>query len=69
MGAQCRLTYCADRASCRCTDFFDGKHFVLRGASSVTDPAMRRDSFRNFYQKQYPHVFAKFRLCYNAAAS
>jgi formylglycine-generating enzyme required for sulfatase activity len=49
-------------------DFFDGKHFVLRGASSVTNPAVRRDSFRNFYQKQYPHVFAKFRLCYDAAS-
>ena len=55
--------------SAAAADFFDGKHFVLRGASSVTDPAMRRDSFRNFYQKQYPYVFAKFRLCYNAAAS
>lgn len=47
-------------------DFFDGKHYVLRGASAVTHPAMRRDSFRNFYQKQYPYVFAKFRLCFDA---
>ena len=45
------------------TDFFDGQHYVLKGASDVTHPSMFRDSFRNFYQKQYPFVFAKFRCC------
>ena len=44
------------------TDFFDGKHYVLKGSSPYTDPAMTRPSFRNFYQAQYPYVFAKFRL-------
>lgn len=44
-------------------DFFDGKHFVLKGSSPVTHPSMLRDSFRNYYQKQYPFVFAKFRCC------
>ena len=49
------------------TDFFDGKHFVLRGSSAATAPAMiHRQSFRNFYQRQYPYVFAKFRCCFNA---
>ena len=48
-------------------DFFDGKHFVLRGSSPVTHSALRRDSFRNFYQRSYPYVFAKFRLCFDAA--
>lgn len=50
-------------------DFFDGKHYVLRGASAVTHPAVRRDSFRNFYQRQYPYVFAKFRLCFDDGAA
>eukprot|EP00271_Cylindrocystis_brebissonii_P023482 TRINITY_DN9768_c0_g1_i1.p1 TRINITY_DN9768_c0_g1~~TRINITY_DN9768_c0_g1_i1.p1 ORF type:complete len:709 (-),score=96.75 TRINITY_DN9768_c0_g1_i1:541-2667(-) len=45
------------------TDFFDGLHYVLKGSSPVTHPSMVRDSFRNFFQKQYPYMFAKFRLC------
>ena len=43
-------------------DFFDGEHFVLRGASPYTHPCLRRTSFRNFFQANYPFVFAKFRL-------
>lgn len=43
-------------------DFFDGCHFVLKGSSPYTHPSLRRDSFRNFYQKHYPYVLAKFRL-------
>ena len=31
-------------------DFFDGKHFTLRGASASTPRSVVRDSFRNFYQ-------------------
>ena len=43
-------------------DFFDGAHFVLKGSSPYTHPSARRASFRNWYQKQYPYVFAKFRV-------
>ena len=42
-------------------DFFDGKHFVLKGASWATDAALVRPSFRNWFQAHYPYVFAKFR--------
>ncbi|HVO91428.1 MAG TPA: SUMF1/EgtB/PvdO family nonheme iron enzyme [Terriglobales bacterium] len=42
-------------------DFFDGKHFVLKGASWATAAEMLRPSFRNWYQAHYPYVFAKFR--------
>jgi ergothioneine biosynthesis protein EgtB len=42
-------------------DFFDGKHFVLKGASWATAPELIRPSFRNWYQAHYPYVFAKFR--------
>ena len=42
-------------------DFFDGKHFVLKGASWATDAGLIRPSFRNWYQAHYPYVFAKFR--------
>ncbi len=44
------------------SDFFDGEHFVLKGASTVTHSLLRRRSFRNFYQPRYSYVFAKFRL-------
>ena len=44
------------------TDFFDDCHFVLRGSCPYTHPSVRRLSFRNYYQKQYPHMFAKFRI-------
>jgi ergothioneine biosynthesis protein EgtB len=42
-------------------DFFDGKHFVLKGASWATATELIRPSFRNWYQAHYPYVFAKFR--------
>jgi len=42
-------------------DFFDGKHFVVKGASWATDVDLLRPSFRNWYQAHYPYVFAKFR--------
>jgi ergothioneine biosynthesis protein EgtB len=42
-------------------DFFDGKHFVLKGASWATAARLIRPSFRNWYQAHYPYVFAKFR--------
>ena len=42
-------------------DFFDGRHYVLRGASWATDEALVRRSFRNWFQPHYPYVFAKFR--------
>lgn len=43
-------------------DFFDGKHFVLKGSSWATHHMLIRPSFRNFYQSRYPFVFSKFRL-------
>ena len=43
------------------TDFFDGRHYVLRGASWATDERLVRRGFRNWFQPHYPYVFAKFR--------
>lgn len=42
-------------------DFFDGKHFVMKGGSARTDVSMLRRSFRNWFQPHYPHVYATFR--------
>ena len=42
-------------------DFFDGKHFVLKGASPATAKELVRRSFRNWFRGNYPYVYAKFR--------
>jgi formylglycine-generating enzyme required for sulfatase activity len=42
-------------------DFFDGRHFVLKGGSPRTDVSLLRRSFRNWFQPHYPHVYAGFR--------
>jgi ergothioneine biosynthesis protein EgtB len=42
-------------------DFFDGRHFVMLGASWATDAGLVRRSFRNWFQPHYPYVFSKFR--------
>jgi ergothioneine biosynthesis protein EgtB len=42
-------------------NFFDGKHFVMKGGSPRTAACMLRRSFRNWFQPHYPYVFAKFR--------
>ncbi|MFN3432181.1 MAG: SUMF1/EgtB/PvdO family nonheme iron enzyme, partial [Candidatus Sericytochromatia bacterium] len=42
-------------------DFFDGKHWVMKGASWVTDPLLGRRSFRNWFFGHYPYMYATFR--------
>ena len=44
--------------------WFDNNHYVLRGGSLYTRPAVRHSSFRNFYQPDKRHVFAGLRLVY-----
>jgi ergothioneine biosynthesis protein EgtB len=45
-------------------DFFDGKHFAVKGASPRTAAPMLRRSFRNWFQPHYQYVYASFR-CVN----
>ncbi|MGC1380743.1 MAG: SUMF1/EgtB/PvdO family nonheme iron enzyme [Candidatus Baltobacteraceae bacterium] len=42
-------------------DFFDGKHYVMKGASPVTADELIRRSLRNWFYDDYPYVYAKFR--------
>jgi ergothioneine biosynthesis protein EgtB len=49
-------------------DFFDGKHYVMLGASWATDAGLVRRTFRNWFQPHYPYVFAKFRCVATEAA-
>jgi formylglycine-generating enzyme required for sulfatase activity len=43
-------------------NFFDGRHYVLKGASPRTDAVFLRRSFRNWFRPNYPHVYATFHL-------
>lgn len=47
-------------------DFFDGKHFVMKGGSPRTPACMLRRSFRNWFQEHYPYVYAGFRVVQEA---
>ena len=42
-------------------NFFDEKHFVMKGGSPRTAACMLRRSFRNWFQPHYPYVYATFR--------
>lgn len=42
-------------------NFFDGKHYVMKGGSPRTAASMLRRSFRNWFQPHYPYVYATFR--------
>lgn len=46
-------------------DFFDGKHYVMKGASARTAACMLRRSFRNWFQPHYQYVYAGFRCISN----
>lgn len=43
------------------SDFFDGEHYVMKGASPATARELIRPSFRNWFRGNYPYVYAKFR--------
>jgi len=42
-------------------DFFDGQHYVMKGASPATARELVRRSFRNWFRPNYPYVYATFR--------
>jgi iron(II)-dependent oxidoreductase len=45
-------------------DFFDGAHYVMKGACPVTSRRLVRRSFRNWFRADYQYMYAKFRLVY-----
>jgi ergothioneine biosynthesis protein EgtB len=45
-------------------DFFDGQHYVMKGASPATARELIRRSFRNWFRGNYPYVYAKFRTAH-----
>ena len=48
-------------------DFFDGEHFVMKGASPVTARELIRPTFRNWFRPRYPYVYATFRCARDAS--
>jgi formylglycine-generating enzyme required for sulfatase activity len=42
--------------------FFDGEHYVLKGASCVTARPLLRRSFRNWFRPGYRHAYTTFRV-------
>lgn len=42
--------------------FFDGDHYVIKGASPRTARRLLRRSFRNWFRAEYPYVYSTFRL-------
>jgi ergothioneine biosynthesis protein EgtB len=47
-------------------DFFDGDHFVMKGASPATARELLRPTFRNWFRPRYPYVYATFRCARDA---
>lgn len=43
-------------------NFFDNGHYVLKGASPVTDRVLLRPTFRNWFRPHYPYAYTTFRL-------
>ncbi len=42
-------------------NFFDGKHYVMKGGSPRTAACMLRRSFRNWFQSHYQYAYSGFR--------
>jgi gamma-glutamyl hercynylcysteine S-oxide synthase len=42
-------------------DFFDGRHFVMKGGSARTAACLLRRTFRNWFQAHYQYVYTGFR--------
>jgi len=42
-------------------NFFDEKHYVLKGGSTRTHASMLRRSYRNWFQPHYQYIYAGFR--------
>jgi iron(II)-dependent oxidoreductase len=46
-------------------DFFDGMHYVMKGASPVTAAGLVRRSLRNWFYYDYRYMYATFRRAYD----
>lgn len=47
------------------SNFFDDEHYVIKGGSPRTAKRLLRRSFRNWFRRDYPYVYATFRCVEN----
>lgn len=59
-GFQARESYAGYSAN-----FFDGEHYVMKGGSPRTARRLLRRSFRNWFRRDYPYMYATFRCVEN----
>ena len=50
------------------SNFFDGEHYVMKGGSACTAARLLRRSFRNWFRRDYPYLYATFRCVENQDA-
>lgn len=50
------------------SNFFDGEHNVIKGGSPRTAARLLRPSFRNWFRRDYPYVYATFRCVMDLSA-
>lgn len=48
-------------------NFFDGEHNIMKGGSPRTAARLLRPSFRNWFRRDYPYMYATFRCVRNGA--
>jgi gamma-glutamyl hercynylcysteine S-oxide synthase len=46
-------------------NFFDGRHYVMKGASPRTAAKLARPTFRNWFRGSYPYAYTTFRVAEN----
>ena len=44
--------------------WFDGRHYVLKGGSCLSEPEVKRASFRNYYTPATRHIVTGVRLAF-----
>lgn len=47
--------------------WFDGRHYVLKGGSRLSEPEVRRAAFRNYYTPTTRHILSGVRVAYDCS--
>lgn len=47
--------------------WFDGRHYVLKGGSRLSEPEVRRATFRNYYTPTTRHILSGVRVAYDCS--
>ena len=47
--------------------WFDGRHYVLKGGSRLSEPEVQRPAFRNYYTPATRHILSGVRLAFDGS--